>query len=164
MVDVTSSLKAFLSDAILPLLLVWALIFAILEKVKFFGENKKQLNAIISLVIGLIFSFSVFPKLVVGNLILFLAVSLVALFVILLLWGFIFGTEKEGFKPENWMKLSLAVIFGIAFIGAIFWATGWNKKLGSLVSINLSNPIFLNIVFVIIIAVVLALFMSQGKK
>jgi len=162
MVDVTTSLKTLLSDAILPLLLVWALIFAILEKVKFFGENKKQLNAIISLVIGLIFSFSVFPKLVVGNLILFLAVAIVALFVILLLGGFIFG-ESKGFNPEDWMKWALGVIFGLAFIGAIFWATGWSKKLGSLVSINLSNPIFLNILFVIIIVVVLALFMSQGK-
>jgi len=164
-VDVTSSIRNLFSNVILPFLLVWTLVFALLEKIKFFGDNKKQLNAIISLVIGLIFSFSVFPKLVVGNLILFLAVALVSLFVILLIWGFIFGSDK-GFNPQGWMQITLGVIFGLASVGAIFWATGWNKKLGSLISENLNQPIFLNILFVVLIAVVLALFMGAfgGNK
>jgi hypothetical protein len=120
MTDAISPLKDLLSETILPLLLVWTITFAIFEKIKFFGENKKQLNAIISLVIALFFSFSIFPKLVAKNLILFLSVALISLFVILLLWGFIFGSEKEGFKPEAWMKWSLAVLAGLAFIGAVF--------------------------------------------
>ena len=72
-----------------PFLLIFFIAFGILEKSKLFGSDKKQLNALIAFVIGLIFITAVFPKLVVGNLILFLTVSIVVMFVALLLWGFV---------------------------------------------------------------------------
>ena len=40
---------------ILPFFLVFFVLFAILEKTKLFGEGKKQVNAMISFVAGLIF-------------------------------------------------------------------------------------------------------------
>src|SRR3989344_1899534 len=80
---------------ILPFLLVFFIVFAILEKTKIFGDGKKQLNALLAFVIGLIFVGAVFPKLVVGNLILFLTVALVIVFVTLLLWGFVTGGEAK---------------------------------------------------------------------
>ncbi|GAH78833.1 unnamed protein product, partial [marine sediment metagenome] len=100
---------------ILPFVLVFTLVFAILEKTKLFGEDKKQLNAIIALVIGLIFVTAVFPTVVVTNkLILFLTIALVIVFVVLLLWGFVFGEIKEGFKPADWMKWVLGILIGLA--------------------------------------------------
>ena len=41
-------------EVILPFLLVFAVVFAILQKTKILGEGKKQIDAIVSLVIGLI--------------------------------------------------------------------------------------------------------------
>jgi multisubunit Na+/H+ antiporter MnhB subunit len=52
----TTILQApLLIDFIYPFLLIFFIVFAILEKSKLFGDEKKQLNALVALVIGLIF-------------------------------------------------------------------------------------------------------------
>ena len=84
---------------LLPFVLVWGLMYAILEKTKILGEGK-QLNGIVSAVVGLIFVGAIYPKLVVENMILFLVVALVILFVILMIWGFVGGT-KDGFDGNG---------------------------------------------------------------
>mgnify|MGYP001597721620 CR=1 FL=1 len=119
MVEETFLQHWIFSKFLLPFLLVFFIVFAILEKTKLFGDGKKQLNALTSFVIGLIFVSAVYPKLVVENMILFLTVTLVCVFVVLLLWGFIFG-DKEGFKLEKWMKWTLGIVVGAAFIGGVF--------------------------------------------
>ena len=111
-------------DYILPFLLIFALVFAILEKTKILGEDKKQVNAIIAFVIGMIFVSVLYPKEVVGNLILFLTVAIVVVFVFLLLYGFVVADKKEGFKLEGWLKWTFAGIIGVAVIIAVVWATG----------------------------------------
>jgi hypothetical protein len=148
------------SKFLLPFLLVFFIVFAILEKTKLFGDGKKQLNALISFVIGLIFVGAVYPKLVVGNMILFLTVALVCVFVVLLLWGFVFGDEK-GFTAQKWMKWVLGIVVGGAFIGAVLWATGWSSSVGSFLSGQ--SQIWTNIAFVVVIAIALALVLI-GKK
>jgi len=149
------------SKFLLPFLLVFFIVFAILEKTKLFGEGKKQLNALTSFVIGLIFVSAVYPKLVVGNMILFLTVALVCVFVVLLIWGFIFG-DKEGFKLEKWMKWVLGIVVGIAFVWAVLWATGWTSEVGSFLSSQ--SQIWTNIAFVVVIAIALALVLIEKKK
>jgi len=151
------------SKFLLPFLLVFFIVFAILEKTKIFGEGKKQINALVAFVIGLIFVGAVYPKLVVGNMILFLTVAIVCLFVILLIWGFIFGDEK-GFKPENWMKWVLGIIGGVAFIGGVIWATGISDNLGTFFKGTLGTSVWINVVFVVVIAGALALVLLSGKK
>ena len=154
-----------LTRFILPFLLVFFIVFAILEKTKLFGEGKKQLNALVAFVIGLIFVSVLYPTLVVSNLILFLTVALVCIFVILLLWGFIFGDIKEGFKPGKWMKIVLAVVAGIAFIIAVIWATGFADNLGGfLFGQPWSNSFWTNFSFIVVIAIALALILSQKVK
>ena len=152
-----------LTRFILPFLLVFFIVFAILEKTKLFGEGKKQLNALISFVIGLIFVSVLFPVLVINNLILFLTVALVSIFVLLLIWGFIFGDAK-GFKLPDWMKIGLVVITGIAFIVAIIWATGFLDKIGEfLFKQSWSKSFWTNFSFIIAIAIALALILSSKK-
>ena len=154
-----------LTRFILPFLLVFFIVFALLEKTKFFGEGKKQINAMIAFVMGLIFVSVLYPTLVVNNLILFLTVALVSIFVILLLWGFVFGDIEKGFKPEGWMKIALAVVIGIAFIVAIVWATGLYGKIGEvLFQQTWSKSFWTNFSFIIAIAIALALILGQKNK
>lgn len=115
-----------LTDFLYPFLLMFFIVFAILEKTNLLGEGKKQLNALISLVIGLIFVSAVFPKIVVGNLVLFLAVGLVVIFIGLLLWGFI---NKGEVKMGNKMTIFMAIIIVLAIVFAIIWATGVGNPL-----------------------------------
>lgn len=147
-----------------PFLLVFFIVFAILERTKLFGEGKKQLNALTAFVIGLIFVTAVYPVLVVNNLILFLTVALVALFVVLLIWGFIFGDEK-GFALNKTLKWILAILAGVAFLAAIFWATGWYQNVADFFSNNSTNQtIITDVTFVLVIAIALALVIRKEKK
>lgn len=150
---------------ILPFTLIVALVYGILEKTKLLGEKNHQLNAIIAFAIGLLFTGFVYPTLVVQNLILFLSVALVVLFVILMLWGFLLG-DKEGFNigKEKWMKWVLVIVTGIAFIIGVLWATGVHEKvIGSLFEQSWSNTFWTNFLFVVVIAVALALVLTKKK-
>ena len=99
MVETIFSSSIF-TDIILPFLLVFTLVFAILDKSKLLGEGKRQINAIMSLVIGLILIGFPFAMEIIVKLIPFLAVSLVILFVFMLLFGFI-SSKKEGDVLNN---------------------------------------------------------------
>lgn len=149
-------------EFILPFLLVFTIIFAILEKTKLLGEGKKQLDAIVAFVVSLIFVTAIFPKAVVSNLILFLTISIIIVFVILLLWGFVFGEIKEGFKPAGWMKWILGVVIAVAVMFAVMWSVGLPAGVTDLFSkLNWSSPFLMNFVFIIVIAVALALVLRK---
>ena len=47
-------ISGFFLDFVLPFILVFTLIFAILSKTKLLGEDKKQINALLGLIIGII--------------------------------------------------------------------------------------------------------------
>ncbi|MCK9568310.1 hypothetical protein M0R72_05155 [Candidatus Pacearchaeota archaeon] len=167
MAAITTILQSeILSDFVLPLLLIFFIVFAILEKTKLFGGDKKQLNALTSLVIALIFVGAVYPKIIVSNLILFFAVAIAALFVILLLWGFVYGGDDNGIKLEKWMKTFLGIGLGIAFIFALIWATGgWWDKILTFFSTSSGKAITTNVIFILTIIIALAVVLAgKGKK
>lgn len=165
MVETTIFQNPIFTRFILPFTLVVSIVYALLEKTKLFGEDKHQVNAIVAFSIGLLFVGFVYPTLVVQNMILFLSVALVILFVILLLWGFVFGEIKEGFKPATWMKIFLGVIVGIAVIFGVIWATGFKDKLVDfLFRQSWSNTFWTNFLFVIIVVVALVLILVGKKK
>lgn len=149
---------------VLPFFLVWFIVFAILEKAKPLGE-KHQLNALVSTVIGLIFVSAVFPKEVVGNLILFLSVAIVVVFVALLIWGLIVGKEVQ---LEGSVKKLAGIGVVVAVIIAVFWATGLrieflNEMINFLFYSAWSETFWTNGIFIVLIAVAMAL-MWKGSK
>lgn len=150
----------------LPFLLVFFIVFALLEKTKIFGEDKKQLNALFSFVIGLIFVGAVFPKLVVENMILFLTVALVVLFIGLILWGFVSGSDLKGniLGDEKWLKGVVGVIIILAVIVALLWATGVDSAaINLLFKQDWSGTFWTNVIFIVAIAVALALMIKKSK-
>ena len=156
-----------LTNFVYPFLLMFFILFAVLEKTKVLGENQKQINALVSLVISLIFIGAVFPKMVVGNLILFLTVSIIVIFVVFLIWGFIAGDLKEGFKMNDKLKTVLMIIAAVAVVLAIIWATGlwgtfFSSVNNSLFKQSWSNPFWTNFFVVVIVAIAVALVI--GKK
>jgi len=143
---------------ILPFLLIFTITFAILQKTKVLGDGKKQVDAIVAFVIGLIFVSVIFPKIVVANLILFLTVALIVVFVVLLLWGFISGgsMEKDMFTGKaKW------VVFGVvvaAVIIALIFAMGIESGLfGFLFYNSWSSDFWINFFFVAVVVVAIAL-------
>jgi hypothetical protein len=149
-----------LTNFVYPFLLMFFLVFAILEKTKLLGDNKKQLNALLAFVIGLIFTAAIKPKLIVEDLILFMTIAIVIVFVVLLLWGFISG--KEGFDTEKWMKWLLWVVGGIAVVIAVFYIIGVESTIFKyLFEQNWSGSLWTNIIFIVIIALALAIVLKK---
>lgn len=150
-----------LTQIIFPFLLVFVLVFAILDKTKILGEGKRQINAIISLVIGLIFiSFSRAVGIVV-NLMPFLAVVLVIILVFYLMLGFVFN-EKEGLNVPKGIKIAGGIVVLVALIIAILVVSDyWDRFLelftggGTLVS---------TIILLVVIGAALAIVLFSGKK
>ncbi len=153
-----------LTNFVYPFLIVFFIVFAVLEKTKLFGEEKKQLNALLAFVIGLVFVSAVFPKMVVANMILFLSVAIVIVFVVLMLWGFVFST-KEGFQMTSGMKWGLFAVVTIALIIGILWATGVSGKVYDfLFNQSWSEAFWTNLIFVVLIGVALAAMIKGTGK
>lgn len=107
----------FFTNVILPFLLIFTVIFAILQKTKLLGD-KKGIDIIVAVVIGLIF---VGVQAVVGftlKLLPITAALIVVLLSIYLVFGFI------GVHQSKALQIALGIIFGIALIVVLLWATG----------------------------------------
>lgn len=148
-----------------PFLIVFFIVFAVLEKTRLLGEDKKQLNALLSFVIGLVFVSAVYPKMVVENMILFLSVALVIMFVVLMLWGFIFAKEK-GFELTSGMKWGLFGVVTVALVIAILWATGVSES--SLYNFLFGKPwseaFWTNLIFIVLIGIALGVIVKGAKS
>ncbi len=153
----------------LPFLLIFFIAYGILTKSKIFGD-KKQLNALVSFVIGLIFIAVASPVLVVSNLILFLTVAIVVMFVGLLLWGFIAGDEGLKFdKAPKGLKIFMGIAIGVAVLIALLWATGQgiegpaSSLFDFLFGQEWSATFWTNIAFVVVIIIALAMVLKNTK-
>jgi len=157
---------------LLPFLLVFLIAFAILEKTKVIGGSNKQLNALVSFVIGFIFVGVAGPGLMVSNLMLFLGVALVIIFVVLLIWGAVTGGDKglelifgPSSAPNRWVSgiFFALLILVVAYVS--LWAAGINIQsiiFDPLFNQAGSEAIWTNVGFVVIIALALALVLRGG--
>ncbi len=151
------------TEFVLPFLFIFAIVFAILEKTKVLGDDKHQVNAIVAFVLGLIFVSAVYPKEVVGNLILFLIVAIVVVFVGLLLWSFVSGGEA---KIENSkVKWVAGGVVAISVIIAVLWATGTQGGIFSFLFTQSWSPTFwTNVLFIIVIGAAIALVINASNS
>ena len=148
-----------------PFLLVFFLVFAVLEKTKLLGEDRKQLNALISFVIGLVLiSATTAYRMAIENMVLFLSVALVIMFVVMLLWGFIFSKEGGGFEFTPSMKWGLFAVVTIAIIIAILWATGVSGGVYDFFfKQSWSEAFWTNFFFIVLIAIALGVVVKGAK-
>ncbi len=145
-------------EIVLPFLLVFTVLFALLQKIKILGEDKKNLNVILSLILSLIFItqtqlvnylYSFLPKVslvvLVGIMLLMLmglfsrdndAISFahgiaVVLAVVGLVWALIPGSLMLNWP--RWLMLGgtdKAVILTIALFVIVIWVVGKEPKSG----------------------------------
>lgn len=147
------------TKGVLPFLLVFVLVFAILQKSKILGDGKAQIDALIALVVGLILIGFPAPRDYIINMIPWLAVALVVLLIAFLVYGFIASDNKDGLKMPEWVKKSgiwVAIIFAVILVIVITggWETikGWYND----------SSIIGNVLVVVAIGV--ALWIALGGK
>jgi len=147
-----------------PFLLAFFIVFAILEKTKIFGDGKKQINAMVAFIIGMIFVGVAYTTDVVTNLVLFLTVALITMFIAMLIWGFITGDAKIEGKP---VKIIFGIALAIAIAIALLWATGYYDEIYNwLFKQTWSKTFWVNFLFIAALlgAVVFAMKGGSDKK
>jgi hypothetical protein len=149
----------FFVGVILPFLLIFAVVFAVLQKTKILGDGKRQVDAIVALVIGLIVVSFGYSTGIIVNLIPFMAVVLIVILIFMLLYGMIF---REGqFKIEGGMRTAFGVLIAGAVLIAVLVVSGtWGSVLSYFYGIGggsgsglSSNVIFIVIIIVAVVAV-----------
>jgi hypothetical protein len=149
---------SIIQNFILPFVLVFTLIFAILLKVKLIGEDK-QINAIVSAVIALLFVSFAGPKVSIANFMIVLVFGLVIIFVGLLLWGFGTGHFKDIKTPptiSGWVLWVFGAVVLVAVVWGFLWAAGYNLSFDQFFGQSWSSAFWSNVVFIGVIAAVIA--------
>jgi hypothetical protein len=147
---------------IYPFFLIFLIVFAILEKTSVLGKNK-QVNAMVSFFIGLVFISAFKPKIIVADLILFLTIALVVMFVALMLWGFLMnGKSLDIFDNASpGLKWMFGIIIVVAVAAAVVSVTGLSSSFFDfLFGSSWSKAFWTNAIFVVSIAAVLALLLK----
>ena len=147
-------------EIILPFLLVFTVVFAVLQKSKVLGDGKKQVDAIVALVIGLlVVSFASATGLIV-RLIPFMAVSLVVILVFMVIWGMFW---KEGdFDIGKGPKMAAGIVALIAVIIAVLVFTGFWQNIADLFTNG--SSLMANVVIVIVVVVAIIVVLSGAGK
>lgn len=121
-------------DVMLPFLLIFVVIFAILQKTRILGEGKKNLNSVVALVVALLvviqhvtgrFPSNVDPVVIMNNALPQLSLVLVAIVFLLIMIG-VFGSEEVflGVTMPGWVTLVSTVIIVLIFGSSAGWWFG----------------------------------------
>ena len=168
MVIETILASEFAINVALPFLLIFVLVFAVLQKSKLLGDDKRQIDALIALAIALIVIAFSWATDIITLLMPFLAVSLVVILVVMLLLGMV---NKEGEDWDKmfpgWFRMILGIVIVIAVIIAVVVATGqWDLVFGYLFEDGNPTNALVNIIFLAIIvgAVVAVVLSGKGGK
>ena len=153
-------------ETVLPFVLVFTIVFAILQKTSILGKDKKQIDAIVALVIGLTFVAFPAPTEIVVKMIPVLGVALATIFVFLILLGSLFKADE--FAVHKYLKVGLGIVIGILVIVTLMILTGgfdyfYDFVLGDTTGLVL-NVILVVIVIGAIVAVVIPKSGSGDKK
>ena len=139
----------FLTTMLLPFLLIFVVVFAILEKAKILGDGKHQINAIVALVIGLTVILFPGPRAIIVTILPWLAVGVAVLLVFFILYGFVAGDLSEAKMPKG-LRITLGILVGLFVIGIVSTVVGFNQVVLGWFQ-TLGGDVFLNIFMVLLV-------------
>ncbi len=149
-------------EVILPFLLVFAVVFAILQKSEILGKGKRQVDAIVALVIGLItVAFGYATRLIV-YLVPVLAVSVVVILIFMILFGMTF--KAGDFKMHSKLQWTFGALAAIVIVIALLVFTGWWERIIDYLYLEGGESTLVNTVFVVIIVAVAIGVVYAGAK
>lgn len=151
------------TEVLLPFLLVFVLIFAILQKTKVLGDGKKQIDALVSLAIGLILIGFKTPREFIVNLMPWLAVGAAVILVFLILYGFVAG-DLSGDKIPKWMKITFGILAGVFTLGVVIYVGGFWDNISRYFSGGDSIWMELVLLIIIIVAILIAVLGDKKKE
>jgi hypothetical protein len=151
----------FVKDLALPFLLVFALVFAVLQKAQIFGKERKQTDAMIALVVALLVVAVGTVTNIITSLMPILAVGLVILLAFMLLWGFA-HREGEFTVPEK-VRWIIGIVAAIAVVISVLYFTPAWSYITNMVS-GQGSTVLVNVIFIILIIAAVIAVIYGGKK
>jgi len=157
-----------LTDVMLPFLLIFTIIFAVMQKANIFGADKKRFNVITALVISLLV---VIPHVtgnypggydvveIINKSLPSIALLVVAIIMVLLLVG-IFGGESAWTGPvTGWVVIVAAIAVLWIFGGSIWGWGGWNRFVSFF-----GEEIVVLVIILLVFGIIIALITGEGKE
>ncbi len=149
------------TEMILPFLLVFVVLFAILQKTKILGEGKAQIDALVSLSVALIFIGVPTTRDLVVNILPWLVIGAVIILAFMILYGFVAGDLS---KTPNWMKIVFGILAGLFVIGVVIYISGLWPKIQGWFSGAGGSDLWTNILLLLVIGVAITVALASGKK
>lgn len=151
----------FFTEMLLPFLLVFVVVFAILQKSKILGEEKDQIDAIVALVIGLILIGVPQPRDIIVGIMPWMAVGVAVILVFLILYGFVAG-DLSGKETPDWMKIIFGILAGLFTLAVILYISGLGQIL--LDWMSGSSETWTGILMIVLVLGAMAVAIWGGKK
>jgi len=151
----------FFTEMLLPFLLVFVVMFAILQKSKILGDGKAQIDALVALVIGLLLIGVPQPREIIVGIMPWLAVGVAVILIFLILYGFVAGDLSTAPK---WMKTTFGILAGLFTIGVVLYITGLWEIIGDWFSGGDTSGIWMNVLMIALIIGAMAVAVFSGKR
>ncbi|MFH0808433.1 MAG: hypothetical protein V1888_02350 [archaeon] len=152
----------FFTEMLLPFLLVFVVVFAILQKSKILGEGKAQVDAIVGLVVGLILIGVPGPRDILVGIMPWMAVGVAVILVFMILYGFVAGDLSDDKNMPKGLKYTFLGLAAVFTVGVVIFVSGLYEKIWD--SFGGSGDIWMNIVMVVLVLGAMAIAILGGKK
>ena len=160
-----------LTDVLLPFLLIFTIIFAILQKTKILGEDKKNLNVVVAVVVGLLvvvphvtggFPTNADPVLIINDALPQVSIVLVAVIFLLIMIG-VFGQDYVflGVTMPGWITLVSFVVIVLIFGGAAGW---WRGDFGNTLTDFFGTEGTAVFIMIVTFGIIIAWITSESKE
>jgi len=150
----------FFTEMLLPFLLVFVVIFAILQKSKILGEGKAQIDSLVAMVIGLLLIGVRQPREIIVGIMPWMAVGVAVILVFLIMYGLVAGDLSIAPK---WMKATFGILAGLFTFGVVIYITGFYKVAGDWFSGGTSN-VWSNVIMIVLVVGAMVVAVVTGKK
>ena len=153
----------FFTEMLLPFLLVFVVVFAILQKSKILGDGKAQIDAMVSLVVGLILIGVPQPRNIIVGIMPWMAVGVAVILVFLIMYGFVVGDLSSAPK---WMKITFGILAGLFTLAVVLYISGLGAIILDWLSGSGSSEVWTSVLMIILVvgAMAVAVFGAKKKK
>ncbi len=161
-------------DVVLPFLLVFTLVYALLEKTRVFGVErvgdkeftKKNVNSLVAFCIAFFVVASSQLVAIISEIVANTALLLVLLICFMLLVGSMHRDSKEGFQLDGWTKHAFYAIMFVGILLIFLNALGW-LQLGWNYLVLYWDTQFVGMIMLLVVLLLLILYVVHtpgGKK
>jgi len=118
-------------DFLLPFLLFFAVIYGALDKTKVFGENKRDINSVIALVIALIATTTAMVTRALAGFLPWVGFIAIVIVSFLMIIALVVGDVSK-LAEIKWFKYGAIIAIAIGIFIVMIFALGFDKSMGSM--------------------------------